>query len=345
MNYYVFRIDEHNSTLRKELFTCNRLRQGWGLSGMDIRCDFDSFKNSWIKTWGDDGDYIYRKYTNLLNMRRMEKDDIIVIPKISKEDESGYRVFSIVRCNENPYSFEPLSNQGGDFGHIISVTPIVSCYYDCDSDTRTISAKFTSYQSAVNNVYNEDFIEAVNRIISNSNTINYGIISTSISSIAVPTSKPFKTYLGEILNIINSWSPNHLEGIITELFTKNGFFKTRNNYYDKAGGDIDIVFNYRSDNLLLSDILSFANTVDAPEIRVQAKKKSGRDENDKEGIQQLLLMKDDKPSINIVVNTAEEFSDEARELANKNQVILINGYQFAALLVKYGIDITESLML
>ena len=43
-------------------------------------------------------------------------------------------------------------------------------------------------------------------------------------------------------------------------------------------------------------------------------------------------------AINILINTTPEFTDDAKQLAGKD-VVLINGKQFAALLVKYGLDI------
>ena len=74
---------------------------------------------------------------------------------------------------------------------------------------------------------------------------------------------------------------------------------------------------------------------------MQAKKKKGIDSGDKKGVEQLLQMQGEEQTINIVINTTEEFSDIAKEVAGKN-VVLINGLQFAALLVKYGLDVIDS---
>ena len=84
----------------------------------------------------------------------------------------------------------------------------------------------------------------------------------------------------------------------------------------------------------------FSTAVDMPKIRVQAKKKCGEDPNDKHGIDQLLRMQGDEQTINILINTAPDFSDDTKKYAGKN-VILINGRQFAALLIKYGFDVAD----
>ena len=70
------------------------------------------------------------------------------------------------------------------------------------------------------------------------------------------------------------------------------------------------------------------------------KKKYGDDQNDVEGIQQLVKMMANENSnrsiTNIVINTQNEFSEEAKRLAKANDVLLVNGMQFASLVAKFG---------
>lgn len=346
MSYYVFRIN-YNETyhlLVKEIFSSHKLRQGWGCEGMDIRQSFESFLDGWIKAWGAveevDEKRVRSKYRNLRIMREMEPGDLIVIPKVCENGDS-WRNFTIVRCVAPVYDFELLNN---DFGHIINISPILSCSYDHDDASRTISAKFKAYQSAVNHVYDSNFIIAVEQLIEEAEKNPISIQRedrTSLGALLTPTWDARTEYYRKIIERINLWNPTQLERIITELFEKNGYVKMANNQYDREGGDIDIVFSSFVPNTLMSDVfLLSSNSVDIPQIRVQAKKKRGYDSGDKKGVEQLLLMQGDEQTINIVINTAEEFSDMAKEVAGKN-VVLINGLQFAALLVKYGLDVVE----
>ena len=46
-------------------------------------------------------------------------------------------------------------------------------------------------------------------------------------------------------------------------------------------------------------------------------------------------------AINIVINTTKDFSDETKKKAAEYNIILINGTDFASLLVKYGLNFIE----
>ena len=73
-------------------------------------------------------------------------------------------------------------------------------------------------------------------------------------------------------------------------------------------------------------------------IHVQAKNKKGIDDNDIEGALQLAGTEGYEKQINILINTTSEFSSEVKKYADENGIILINGFDFASLLIKYGID-------
>ena len=47
----------------------------------------------------------------------------------------------------------------------------------------------------------------------------------------------------------------------------------------------------------------------------------------------------DKGPIIIVINSEKEFSNDAKEKAGKANIILLNGYQFANLLVRYDVEL------
>ena len=162
-----------------------------------------------------------------------------------------------------------------------------------------------------------------------------------MKSLSAPTLSAKLDYLNKIVEQINLWNPSQLERIIEELFVSNGYEKRANNRYDREGGDIDLVFAPYPKNSLMQQFYATSNSLDMQEIRVQAKKKIGKDTNDLEGILQLAKMDGHETSINILINTTTSFSDEAKEEAAKRSILLINGIEFAGLLVKFGLDIFE----
>ena len=80
-----------------------------------------------------------------------------------------------------------------------------------------------------------------------------------------------------------------------------------------------------------------------PHIYVQAKK-IGKDYGDEVGVDQLVKMEEhipEKNAILIVINLTDEFSEGAKNKAEENGIILINGATFASLLVRYGIEVEK----
>ena len=79
-----------------------------------------------------------------------------------------------------------------------------------------------------------------------------------------------------------------------------------------------------------------------PQVWIQAKNKRGHDANAIDGIKQLIGQKendhDNLSAICILINTTDSFDKEAKRMAESNNIILINGKQFAGLILKYGIE-------
>ena len=334
MNYFVFRInyDEHYEKIRQELLS-GRLRQGWGYEGMTLSGTEEEFFSAWKTLWPDDKfDYIKRKYNNLRIMKNIRCGDIIVIPKVSLRNKEGFRDFTIAKCVKE-YEFSTLDT---DFGHIIGVEPVVSFSYSLDSDTRTVSRCMTAYQSAVNNVYNEPFINAINNLLKIHSADGEYCNKQSNNILESFELTISDAIVNEHIDKINSWNPHYFEKVIEELFIAKGYHTISRNRHDGKGADIDLVFSAYAPNSLLGDIFNISELVPMPEIRIQAKKKLGIDTNDCEGIRQLINSDGYKNAINILISTAVEFTPEARKLAEKEGVILINGKEFSRLLIKYS---------
>lgn len=360
MNYYVFRInyDDFHDVIRGEMLQ-GRLRQGWGPDGMDVNQTFESYCDAWRRVWNDnktDDEYIKRKYDRISYMKEMKSGDIIVVPKVNLKDKSKWNSFTVLKVT-GTYHFSPLKTDGQgktDFGHIIDVENLFSCSYQLSGTDAPlkISAKFNSYRSPINRVAIKEVKDAIDELLDKYHKdvhfFDKGDASLT-EALVYATKDDRETYLGAIVKTLNSWSANRLEKTVEELFEKNGYMRIGRNQWDGQGGDKDLVFRSFVNDSLMNKIFDFADdNILYPEIRIQVKKKSGTDNNDMEGINQLVNMmpKGDRHNcynsyniVNIVINTTDSFSDSAKQEARKHKIILINGKQFASLLVKYGIDV------
>lgn len=345
MRFYVFRIDEGNERIISEIKQ-GILRQGWGAKGMSVLGSYEDYLDGWKSKWGtiDPDDNPKGKYRNISIMKEMEPEDLIVIPKVTlRKDMIGHSSFTIVRVTGH-YRFEPLV-ESNDFGHIIPVEYVMSCPYEANSSSRKINKKMRAYQSPVNNCWNSEFCDSVTAIISeyasdpNSDIIEKSeieAISTSGISLNHRTE-----YLKALVDQINGWSGRNLEKLIVELFEKNNYRVVRTNNYDGKGADVDIEMVALSEGTLGYDLFTMNESGSLPKICIQAKNKAGRDTGDKEGVNQLIQSKSSNPNANIsyvLINLAKDFTEGSQELARKNGIALINGIEFASLLVKYGVD-------
>lgn len=347
---YVFRInyDDQFETVRKELLA-KRLRQGWGRAGMSVDQDEDGFIAGWKAAYGGD-EGARRKYKIISKMKEMEKGDLIVVPKISAGQPGICWNNMIIAEVIGEYRFEPLilPERGGetDFGHIIPVRLRLSCPYDFDNNTRVIASKFRAYQSAVNRVFNEAFSSAVAALMAQfpdeGLVLGRGISDSDALNQA--TAEAGKAYLDSIVDALRRWDNTRFEKVIADLFEQNGYTKIGNNHYDGKGGDVDIQFSaHPADSLMdtIENLLTIETPEIWPEIWVQAKKKTGIDQNDCAGINQLVQMKaSDAPAaspVMILISLVDNFTPEAKALAKANNVFLIDGRSFAALLLRYGL--------
>ncbi len=345
MRFFVFRIDEGNSRIKSEIKN-GLLRQGWGAKGMSVLGSFDDFLLGWKEQWGDPkpNDNPKGKYRNISIMKDMKPEDIIVIPKLTLKNESDSHSFTIVRVT-GEYRFEPLNESSNDFGHIIPVEYVLSCPYEANTSSRKINKKMRAYQNPVNNCWNSEFCDSVTAIISefasgeDSDIVEKSEIESIVSSKACVDKR--NKYLESIVDEINGWSGRNLEKLIVELFEKNNLRVVRTNNYDKKGADVDVEVVAPIEGTLGYDLFTMNESGSLPRICIQAKNKTGQDKNDKEGVDQLVLSKSNSSDSNVsyvLINLAKDFTEESQELARKNGITLINGYEFASLLVKYGLD-------
>lgn len=346
MSYYVFRInyDEDYGLICGELAE-GRLRQGWGGPGLTADQSAEDFLAAAHSAWGTGAGSqgVLRRYRNFRIMLEMRPGDRIVIPKVDLRGTGVWRSFAIAVCGEGGYRFSPIRSADGglDFGHIVPVRPVTSFSYSHNAHSLVVSAKFKAYRSPVNRVYDEGFADAVEQLLQEYEAdpeSSRQADQTSMEALSAPIAGAKQAYLERIVEQIRSWQPHQMEKVIEELFVKNGYVKLGGNFYDRQGGDIDLIFGGFPPNSLMADIFDLSDSTAMPEIRVQAKKKRGADLWDVEGIRQLTAMDGHQSAVNILISTASGFSPEAKAEAARQGVSLVNGLEFAALLVRYGLD-------
>ena len=309
---------------------------------MTLNQSEDEFRKAWRSVWPKDqaeDTHISRRFQKLLTMKEIKPNDIIVIPKVSIKSKKVGQFFTVARCVES-YHFDPTYINSGkyDCGHIIPIKPLFSCTYDYNAISRTISEKLRAYQHHVNRVYDDEFQIAVASMLQQPPEFSKED-SNSIQALSENVQHSKKEFMQRIVATINNWQPMQLQKVIEELFNKNGYTLIAQKRYDRKGGDIELIFECFNANSLMGDIYGIANGQGAPEIRIQAKKKTDMDPNDIEGIEQLTKMSGHETAINILINMTPEFSPEAKEFAARRGVILINGLEFASLIIKYGMEV------
>lgn len=343
---YIFRINykEYYSKIVEELKQ-GRLRQGWGAMGMNVSENFkeEDFELGWKNAWGntsENSNYIRKKYNNLRIMLEMKKGDIIIIPKVYDQNS-----FMITTVKDNYYFDESddVFNDGtkvNDFRHVIPIDTnefFESVCYSSSKESLTIKGKFRAYQSAINRVHNEDVINAVSKIVLGE-VENLSDSNSYMKNLDIKSLPEYDNILSNMIKTIRMWQPDALEKIIREIFEHNGYIFEGGNRYDRQGGDIDLIFKCPVGGIL-EDILSISDQeekIDPPKINIQVKKKTERDDNDIEGVNQLLkMMKNTGSDINILISTVDEFSKECEEEASKNGIILINAKNLARLILKH----------
>lgn len=309
------------------------IHQGWGLPNMQLiekesSVPIEIWKTRYIDSakeyWGVDVADVEaeKRYWILHPMTDLKKGDIVVVPHMPE-----WSSFIIVRVNgEYSYDDNPAAERDDleDYRHRIQIDSdsIKTFNYASCEEARTISKKFRAYQSAVKNVWNEPFIEAVNSLLlKESDTVSKDI-STIFRDIKSDLVSP-------LLERVRNLTPRDLEDLVANLFESNGYLIIGRNDFDGEGGDVDITATYRL------PIVSDQTDTDL-KVYIQVKQKDGRDYNDAEGVNQLHKMSKLEPNVQkILVNTTNDFSESTKALASEHNVILINGPQIIEMMAKH----------
>lgn len=323
---FVFRIAD-NDFVKNEL-KCGRLRQGWGDSTTDLR---DTTLEKWVDTQiaknSFDGDYNYysSKYKNLIKMLEIKTDDIIIIPKTP-----DYTKFTVCRA-AGEYTFsEPVGYDGDDFYHTIpvDVSSIREFSYHANEKCKIIHAKMRAYQSPVNRVWSDTVVEASQSLVS--------ACSDTVEQSTENIVKEIKDdiFKNSAINRFRNLGNRETEKIVKLIFEKMGYDFIGSNSYDREGGDADLIFADKSLSELMDAGVNSSEI--SGEIYVQIKNKTGTDNNDTAGVEQLIKRTGKElGATKILISTADTFTEECKKLANRNNILLIDGNGFLKLVFRY----------
>ena len=144
--------------LHSELWKCKKLRQGWGLEGLDL----ELLEEKWIKNyiigakkyWGEEITQDYceiaaGRYKILSLLKEAKKGDLIFIPKHSNNfhhDEGRFTVCKVI----GSYYFD-LEKKYKDFGHVLPVTDLRVFPY---SEDTLLGKDFFGYRKALGEIKN-----------------------------------------------------------------------------------------------------------------------------------------------------------------------------------------------
>lgn len=333
--YVVIRTsDEEKEWIWKEI-KCGRVRQGWGISNtqlkesdklVDQKTWVERYKNSAMSYWNDEvsSKQAITRYKILANMATLKQGDTIIIPKMP-----SYGSFVLARVvQEYEFDFASKKSRDGcreDYRHIINldISSIKTFNYMSSTDTTLINRKLRAYQSAVNNVYNEEFIKSIEVLHSTESDETIKEIDELFREIKIPTLK-------HTLKGLRKLNPRDLENLVAMVFENAGYEVIKKNHYDKEGGDVDIILSRRL------PIIDELRDIDF-KIYIQVKHKNEIDYNDIHGVNQLNKITEeiDGSYMKLLVSSADKFTQECRSKANSSDVILINGIDLVDMMIKY----------
>jgi Holliday junction resolvase-like predicted endonuclease len=332
---FVFRTsDEEKKWLAQELFN-GTLRQGWGISGTSLKSnDSEISLEKWIPQyiaaahvhWQTEvtPEQAAKRYGILRPMLEVEEGDLLVIPKMPT-----WGTFTVCEAATG-YSFDERDSKErdgyDDFRHTISVkTDSMKRFgHKANEQSRVMASKFRAYQSAINRVWNTEAISAIQSLF---------MMPSDESRIAVETvlqEQILPDLTARYIEKLISLGPKEVESAVHLMLEKCGYEIAEVNHYDSEGGDADIIATRSLP--FLSEVCQAVS-----KLYVQVKAKSGTDWNDVAGVKQLQKITEGEiaPHHKILVSTATEFTTECKVMAEECGVVLVNGHQLLAQLIKY----------
>lgn len=339
--YVVIRTDADEKAWIWEEIQAGRLRQGWGTPGMALVRDggeipagdwVTNYRASAQQYWPGtitppDEEESTARYRILARMMKLEREDVVVVPRVPT-----WETFLVAVVSEG-YRFDnaPASEREGyeDYRHVIGVDKErlrVQSYHGSE-DGRIVQRFMVAYQSAVNNANSLEFRAAVERLLQR----------PPGDTVAKPSffevfRKTRRGILTDVLATLRQRPPEDLEAIVGKTFEEAGYRLLDTHRYDGQGGDADLVMT--RDLPILS---RFADS--ASNIYIQVKQRRGDNPNDQEDVkwveQLLKITSEDPGATRVLAATVDEFSAPCVQLCKDHRIVRLAGADLAELITKY----------
>lgn len=294
-----------------------RLRQGWGKEGMAL--EDESGKRIEKEQWSRAHEECFnerpssKRYSILVRMLDIGNGEVVVVPKMP-----GWNQFIIARVSmcKKPYEFESF-NAYDDFGHIIHVEPDTVRIFDyrADNEAYLISGLFSraNHWSPVTFAYGEDHIEAACNLLKRRDNTE-GRSSEELDQAALDDA--LKKAAGAMQEVVKTWNGKRFEKAVIQSFRNQGYQIENYRTYDGQGADADLVVSPPNNRYSLF----------MPEkIAVQIKWKQGIDYDDIKAVDQLVRWRETDDVKKYVISSADDFTEECKEKAEREDITLIGG--------------------
>ena len=317
-NCFVFRTDS-SDFVQNEL-NAGRLRQGWSPQGTSLRDDAGQqrSKEEWSQAYRSAWDVCPspRRYAILCRMLEMKEGDLILCPNAPE-----YGHFTIAEVSGD-YQFKMVPSRD-DFGHIVPVRNQreVSNWHNQDAQMLSDLFKSAYFRSAVVKIQDykeEDVSCAATRLLRIEEDTKCGKSSDGIRKQRFDESR--REAARFYMKNVRKWGFEQFEAAVGEAFRRKGYEWIRGKSA-RAGGDADHVFSLPMPGFE-DGLLEYTSL-----LIVQVKHKDGIDEDDIEGVKQLIKWRPDEDEEvvhRVLFSSVDEFTDECKKCAD-GKVTLICG--------------------
>lgn len=322
---YNFRCDQNwGPDIVQRIRAEKRMSQGWGGGETNLDLRREDFVQACLRLYQSDGMKSTRVPTNLLRIRALKDDDVLVTPHLP---EYGKLIINVVD-GDYPDCYEYVPNDETHQNHRIRVRSFYGLDGNIDIHNASVSAWYGKLQWLRLPVLPiPELQEAFESIIRELDKAPDRTFATSPLDVYLDglLEKVLENMKTQLRTLNPSNSELSFEEVCNRLLMDAGYTIVRRNWYSD-GGDVDLQCARSRVDL---------SPFEAGQVNllVQVKKYTGTT-NDLAVRQVLKMMEKDQTADGCVMSLGDDFTPEATKLAEDNQILLMNGATICKLLLR-----------
>ncbi len=321
---YNFRIDRDNrDEVLRRLRENKLLCQGWG-GGTEGKLSLE--REDYVTACRKAYDLTSTRLpTNLSRIKSFRDDDLLVTPHLPKDGQVSVHIVD----DDFPTCYLYLDSDGFHLNNQLRV----KASYGLNGNVSIYHSLFAPWYGKLQSLRLpvlpiEEFEGIFRQLIDKLNsspgiTFPRSSIDDYFESLSRELLEILRGRLGEISPSIG---PISFEKVCEYLVTESGYKIEGRNIYNKEGGDVDLRCIRERSNI--SPFESGQVT-----LFVQIKKHTGIT-NDNAVKQLLQMMKDEPAADGCVISLADGYTTDAKELAKRHEILLLNGESLTRLFLK-----------